>query len=172
MEPLKVVVSGPVGAGKSTLIRTLSETEIVDTDALTSEAIGKELTTVAMDYGTLTLEDQLLYLFGTPGQERFDFMWDVLTEGALGMVLLVRGDRPEDFPQARRQLDYLLSQQPVPYVVGVTRQDQPPVWGPEEVALYLGQPAERVVGLNATEPTSAVQPLVRLLELMLQEGAA
>jgi len=167
VEPLKVVVSGPVGAGKSTLIRTLSETEIVDTDARASEAIGKDLTTVAMDYGTLRLDDQLLYLFGTPGQERFDFMWDVLTEGALGLVLLVRGDRPQDFPQARRQLDYLLSQQPVPYVVGVTRQDRPPVWGPDEVALYLGQPPERVVGLNATEPASAVRPLVRLLELML-----
>ncbi len=168
MEPLKVVVSGPVGAGKSTLIRTLSETEIVDTDARASEAIGKELTTVAMDYGTLRLDGQLLYLFGTPGQERFDFMWDVLTEGALGMVLLVRGDRPQDFPQARRQLDYLLSQRPVPYVVGVTRQDQPPVWSPAEVALYLGQPSERVVGLNATEPRSAASPLVRLLELMVE----
>jgi len=169
MEPLKVVVSGPVGSGKSTLIRTLSETEIVDTDALASEAIGKDLTTVAMDYGTLRLDDQLVYLFGTPGQERFDFMWDVLTEGALGMLLLVRGDRPQDFPAARRQLDYLLSRRPVPYVVGVTRQDRPPVWGPDEVALYLGQPAERVVGLNATEPQSAASPLVRLLELMMQE---
>ena len=171
MEPIKIVVSGPVGAGKSTFIRTLSETEIVDTDARASEAIGKALTTVAMDYGTLRLDGQLLYLFGTPGQERFDFMWDVLTQGALGMVLLVRGDKPEGFPQARRQLDYLLSQQPVPYVVGVTRQDRPPVWGPEEVALYMGQPPERVVGLNATDPGSAVTPLLRLLELMLGADA-
>jgi len=169
MEPLKIVVSGPMGAGKSTLIRTLSETEIVDTEALASEAIGKKLTTVAMDFGTLHLGDQLLYLFGTPGQERFDFMWDVLADGALGMVLLVRGDHPQDFPIARRQLDFLLSLQAVPYVVGVTRQDQPPVWTPQEVALYMGQPAERVVGLNATEPRSAVAPLLRLLELMIEE---
>ena len=169
MEPLKVIITGPVGAGKSTLIRTLSETEVVDTDAAASEDIGKEMTTVAMDYGTLHLGDQLLYLFGTPGQERFDFMWDVLTEGALGMLMLVRGDRPEDLGPARRMLDYLLSQHPVPHVVGVTRQDRPPVWGPEEVALFLGLPKERVVGLNATDPKSAVQPLVRLLELMLAE---
>ncbi len=167
MEPLKVVVSGPVGSGKSTFVRTLSETAIVDTDAFASEPIGKDMTTVALDYGTLRLDGQLLYLFGTPGQQRFDFMWDILTEGALGMVLLVRGDRPQDFPQARRQLDYLLSRQAVPYVVGVTRQDKPPVWGPEEVALYLGQPSEYVVGLNATDPKSAVKPLLRLLELML-----
>ncbi len=172
MEPLKIVVSGPVGSGKSTFIRTLSETEVVDTDALASEAIGKALTTVAMDYGTLRLDGQLLYLFGTPGQERFDFMWDVLTQGALGLVLLVRGDQPDDFPQARRQLDYLLSQQSVPYVVGVTRQDRPPVWGPGEVALYMGQPPERVVGLDATNPRSAVTPLLRLLELMLEADAS
>lgn len=122
---------------------------------------------MVMDFGTLTLGDHLLYLFGTPGQERFDFVWDVLAEGALGMVLLVRGDQPGDFPHARRQLDYLLSRQAVPFVVGVTRQDQPQVWGPDEVALYLRQPFERVVALNATDPASAVQPLLRLLELML-----
>jgi signal recognition particle receptor subunit beta len=169
MEPLKVVVSGPVGAGKSTLIRTLSETEVVDTDALTSQEIGKETTTVAMDYGTLHLGDQLLYLFGTPGQDRFDFMWDVLSEGALGLLMLIRGDRPEDFVPARRLLDYITSRQPVPFVLGVTRQDQPPVWGPEEVAPFFGVPLERVIGLNAKDPRSAVGPLLRLLELIMAE---
>jgi len=172
MEPLKVVVAGPVGAGKSTLIRTLSETEVVDTDALTSEDIGKPTTTVAMDYGPIHLGDQLLYLFGTPGQDRFDFMWDVLSEGALGLLLLIRGDKPEDFVPARRLLDYLTSRQPVPYVIGVTRQDQPPVWGPEEVAPFFGVPLERVVGINAKDPQSAAKPLIRLVELIVAEEAA
>lgn len=167
METLKIVVSGPVGAGKTTLIKTLSDTEVVDTDAAASEEIGKPLTTVALDYGTLHLDGRLLYLFGMPGQERFDFMWDVLVEGALGMVMLVRGDRPQDLLYARRQLDYITSRQPVPYVVGVTRQDVVPSWSPAEVATFLLQPKERVVGLVATSPESAVRPLQRLLELML-----
>ena len=172
MEPLKIVITGPVGAGKSTLIRTLSETQVVDTDALASENIGKETTTVAMDYGTLHLGDQLLYLFGTPGQDRFDFMWDVLSDGALGLLMLIRGDKPEDFVAARRQLDYLTSRHPVPYIMGVTRQDRPPVWGPEEVAPFFGLPLQRVVGINATDPQSAVTPLIRLLELMLEDQQA
>jgi len=172
MEPLKVVVAGPVGSGKSTFIRTLSETDVVDTEALASEDIGKLTTTVALDYGTIHLGDQLLYLFGTPGQDRFDFMWDVLSEGALGLLLLIRGDKPEDFVPARRLLDYLTSRRPVPFVIGVTRQDLPPVWGPEDVAPFFGVPGERVVGLNATDPQSAVTPLLRLLELITAEEMA
>jgi len=169
MEPLKVVVAGPVGAGKSTFVRTLSETEVVDTDALASENIGKATTTVALDYGTLHLGEHLLYLFGTPGQDRFGFMWDVLSEGALGLLLLVRGDRPDDFGAARRQLDYITSKHPVPYVIGVTHQDLPLVWEPEDVAAFFGVPAERVVGLNARDRRSAAAPLIRLIELMLAD---
>ncbi len=166
MEPLKVIVSGPVGAGKSTLIRTLSETEVVDTDAIATEAIGKPTTTVALDHGTLRLDGHLLHLFGTPGQERFDFMWEILAEGALGILLMVRADRPDTLPVARNILDYIKSRAPVPYVVGVTHLDQPKVWQPEEVALFLGTPLEHAVGFDPRKPEEAVRPLVRLLELI------
>ena len=167
METLKIVVSGPVGAGKTTLIRTLSETEVVETDVTATEAIGKEQTTVAMDYGSLRLEDRTLYLFGMPGQERFDFMWELLLEGSLGMIMLVRGDKPQDFVQARRQLDYLVSRRDIPFVIGVTRQDVQPVWAPNEVAAFLGLPEERTIGLVATEAKSALVPLLRLLEIVV-----
>lgn len=163
---LKLVVSGPVGAGKTTFIQSLSEIPVVETDEWASEAIGKERTTVAMDYGLLTLDGVPIHLFGTPGQERFDFMWDVLVEGALGLVLLVAGDSPRDFPKARYILDYLTSRHPVPFVVGVTRQDLERVWRPEEVADFFGLPAHQVVGLNATSPTSATLALIRMLELV------
>ena len=91
MGPMKLVISGPVGAGKTTFVQTLSETEVVATEAEASEDIGKKYTTVAFDFGTLNLDGQELLLYGTPGQDRFDFMWDVLCEGALGLTLLVAG---------------------------------------------------------------------------------
>ncbi len=167
--PLKLVVSGPVGAGKTTFIQSLSEIPVVETDELATEAIGKERTTVAMDFGLLRLDGVPIYLFGTPGQERFDFVWDVLMEGALGLVLLVAGDNPRDFPRARHILEYLTSRHPVPFVVGVTRQDLPRVWTPQEVADYFFLPEAQVVGMNATSPTSATLALVRMLELVTGE---
>jgi uncharacterized protein len=162
--PLKLVVSGPVGAGKSTFIRSLSETEVVDTDEAASENIGKAMTTVAMDFGTLHLDGQPLYLFGTPGQDRFDFMWEILCEGALGLVLLVAGDRPQDFPHARRILEFITSRIAVPFIVGVTRQDLDRVWQPDDVADYFDLQPHQVIGLNATKTTPCVNVLVHLLQ--------
>ncbi|WP_183987192.1 ATP/GTP-binding protein [Deinobacterium chartae] len=170
MRPLKLVVTGPVGAGKSSFVRALSETEAVDTEAPATEDIGKDHTTVALDFGTLTLDGQPIHLFGTPGQDRFDFMWEVLCEGALGLITLVAGDRPADFPQARRILEFITSRTPVPFLVGVTRQDLPRVWDPEDVADYFGLPPQQVVGLNATRSTSSLQALIRLLEVIESPG--
>jgi uncharacterized protein len=162
--PLKLVVSGPVGAGKTSFIRSLSETEVIDTDELASENIGKERTTVALDFGTLTLDEVPIYLFGTPGQDRFDFMWEILCEGSLGMILLVAGDKPKDFPHARKILEFVTSRIEVPFVVGVTRQDLPKVWQPEDVADYFDLDVSQVIGLNAKSPTSSVLSLITLLE--------
>jgi uncharacterized protein len=94
----KILFSGPVGAGKSTAIRSLSDIRPVVTDELASDDTSrrKQLTTVAMDYGVLHLDDgDQVHLYGTPGQERFDFMWDILQEGALGVVILVDNAMPE-----------------------------------------------------------------------------
>lgn len=162
-EPLKLVVSGPVGSGKTTYIQSLSETEVVETDEDATEDIGKEKTTVALDFGTLTLDEIPIYLFGTPGQDRFDFMWEILCEGALGMILLVSGAHPKDFPYARKILEFVTSRIDVPFVVGVTRQDLDRVWEPEDVADYFELDPEQVVGLNATSPTSSVLAMIALL---------
>jgi signal recognition particle receptor subunit beta len=168
VDPLKIVVSGPVGAGKTTFIRSLSKTAWVDTDEAASEEIGKETTTVALDFGTLEIEGTLIYLFGTPGQDRFDFMWEILCEGALGMVLLVSGQDPRQFPKARAILEFVTSRIAIPFLVGVTRQDLPRVWDPEEVADYFGLPPAQVVGLSTTEPSSCASALVSLLEIVLE----
>ena len=163
-KPLKLVISGPVGAGKTTFVQSLSEIPVVNTDELASEDIGKTMTTVALDFGVLTLDGIPVHLFGTPGQDRFDFMWEILCEGALGLLVLVAGDRPQDFPHARKIMEFITSRVPVPFLVGVTRQDLPRVWEPDDVADYFNLEPEQVVGINATSPTSSLLAMVRLLE--------
>lgn len=100
----KIVFVGPVGAGKTQAIRTLSDIEVVSTEARASDAVArlKPQTTVAMDYGVLNLDNgDRVRLYGTPGQERFDFMWDILTENALGLVMLIRANAPDPVDDLR-----------------------------------------------------------------------
>ena len=92
-QAVKVVVTGPFAAGKTTLIRTISEITVLSTERGITDATRKRKaeTTVAMDFGRITIDrDLVLYLFGTPGQDRFDFMWEILGEGMLGYLLLRR----------------------------------------------------------------------------------
>lgn len=92
MRQYKIMFSGPVSAGKTTAIQTLSDIEVVATEARATDKVKeiKENTTVAMDYGRINLdEDIAVHLYGTPGQERFSFMWEILAQGALGLVLLI-----------------------------------------------------------------------------------
>ncbi len=105
MQTVKMVVTGPFNAGKTEFIRSVSEIDVVSTERkISSEAERvKETTTVAMDFGRITVDNDLvLYLFGTPGQKRFDFMWEILSEGMLGFVVMVDSTRPETFREARQ----------------------------------------------------------------------
>jgi uncharacterized protein len=170
--PLKIVISGPVGAGKTTFIESISQTPVISTDEMASEAIGKPLTTVAMDFGSLTIEGVEIFLFGTPGQERFDYMWQVLSEGSLGLILLLAGDRPEDFFKARKIMETITSRLPLPLVIGVTRLDMPKVWAPEDIAAFFQRDPRLVIGLDAREPGSCLAVLASLLEIIVETGRA
>ena len=105
MQTVKMVVTGPFSAGKTEFIQSVSEIDVVATERKISNAAErsvKEATTVAMDFGRITVdEDLVLYLFGTPGQKRFDFMWEILSEGMLGFIVMVDSTRPETFREAR-----------------------------------------------------------------------
>lgn len=161
---VKILVSGPVGAGKTTLIRTLSTIPVVNTDELSTEQIGKSQTTVALDFGQMELGDFSLHLFGTPGQSRFDFMWEVLSEGAFGMLLLVACNRPEDFPNARRILEFVTSRHPIPFLIALTHGDvAADAWLPEDIAAYFGIPAGQVVSINPEVRESAELALIQLV---------
>lgn len=168
-EQLKLIVAGTVGAGKTTFVANLSEVETVNTDVFASEELGKPQTTVAMDYGILTFDGITLHIYGTPGQDRFDFMWEVLCEGALGLVLLVAGDQPQTFPQARNILDFITSRIDVPFVVGVTREDLPDSWEAEAVADYFGLPESMTVSVNATSTESCLKVVQTILQMVVTE---
>ena len=125
--PLKIVITGPFSAGKTTLIQTISEVAIVGTERdVTDETKSvKERTTVAMDFGRITFSHDLtLFLFGTPGQRRFEVMWEILSEGMIGFILLVHAGDDRSIDEAAHILGTFRQYADVPYVVGVTHLDE------------------------------------------------
>ena len=121
---VKIVVTGPFSAGKTTLIRTISEITVLSTekDITDHTKSRKAETTVAMDFGRITIDrDLVLYLFGTPGQDRFDFMWEILGEGMLGYILLVDSSREDSLDEAVGILAAFRKMARVPFVVALNR---------------------------------------------------
>lgn len=96
IEKYKIIITGEMGAGKTTAITTLSDTPLVSTDVKNNDDCNNKLsTTVGMDYGSIMINDQTrLLLFGTPGQKRFKFMWEILAKGSLGTIILIRASNP------------------------------------------------------------------------------
>src|SRR4051812_40208467 len=127
--PLKIVITGPYAAGKTTLISTISEVAVVGTEKSVSDGTRsiKSQTTVAMDFGRITFaEDLALYLFGTPGQRRFEVMWDVLSEGMIGFIVLVNAADDRSVEEAAHILEQFRRYADVPHVIGVTHIDDAP----------------------------------------------
>lgn len=178
MQTVKMVVTGPFAAGKTQFIQTISEIDVVATEARLSrqEERIKDQTTVAMDFGRITIDDDLiLYLFGTPGQRRFDFMWEILSEGMLGFVVVVDSVRSETFREAHSILDTFRSYAPTPYVVAANKQDHEDAWIPEDLRIALRiAPQVKVLPCVATDKESVKSVLLELLysilELMDAEG--
>ena len=174
MQTVKMVVTGPFSAGKTEFIRSVSEIDVVSTERKISSArekAVKESTTVAMDFGRITVDDDLvLYLFGTPGQRRFDFMWEILSEGMLGFVVMVDSTRPETFREARSILETFRAYAPTPYVVAANKQDIQEAWEVEDMrhALRL-DPKVKLVPCTATDRDSVKAILLELLYSILSE---
>ncbi len=170
MEILRILITGTVGAGKTSLIRTISEIEVVDTDKRATDEIAdiKSSTTVALDFGRLTIgKNQSLHLYGTPGQARFDFMWDILIQKANAYILLVNAHRPEQIRQSRKMLYFLNQRVTIPYLIGLTHTDYPDAWEAEDIALGLGlhnqETHPSIININPTQQESVQFALITLV---------
>lgn len=173
MQTVKMVVTGPFNAGKTAFIQSVSEIDVVATERkITTEAEKvKETTTVAMDFGRITVDDDLvLYLFGTPGQKRFDFMWEILSEGMLGFIVMIDSTRPETFREARSILQTFRAYAPTPYVVAANKQDMTDAWELDDMRLALRlDPNIKLLPCTARKKESVKTVLLELLYSILAE---
>jgi uncharacterized protein len=178
MKTMRSVVAGTVGAGKTTFVKTLSEFEVVNTDrpATDETLLVKSETTVALDFGRLILSPNLdLHIYGTPGQSRFDFMWDLLIQNAHNYILLVAANRPDDFHHSLEIITFINQRVQVPMLIGLTHTDCPGAIAPEQVLRALNynkksQDCPPIVKVNPTERASVIEALVILMALVIEHS--
>jgi hypothetical protein len=183
---LKVVVTGLFNAGKTRFVKTLSDIDVVSTERRItliprrdSAALragpgrspqgdrSKTETTVAMDYGRVQLGEAVVHLHGTPGQARFDFMWEILAREMAGLVFLVDATAPDSYPDARDLLEFFTASYRVPHVVAANKQDADGAARPEALRRALHLPASTLImPCVASRKTSAKQVLAQLVELI------
>ncbi|NJP12085.1 MAG: GTPase [Leptolyngbyaceae cyanobacterium RU_5_1] len=176
MDILRLVVTGTPGAGKTTFVRSISDIGVVDTDRRATDETSelKPSTTVAFDYGHVAVASAFqLHVYGTPGQSRFNFMWDILIRRAHAYILLVAANRPQDFSKATDIIAYMDSRVNIPMVIGITHLDRLQACTSEEVMAGLGYTARNrpmSIGVNANNPDSVNHALnLSLLSLLLSQ---
>lgn len=171
---LKILVCGPFASGKTTFVKTLCGT-ILGTDVRTSarfEKTTKDTTTVALDFGKVFVRGVPVYLFGTPGQSRFQFMLRVLSVGMHGYIYIVDGSSLKEVLRGKILYDYMLSFGNYPHIIAVNKQDIYGSLKPDHVARILGVGRDMVYPLIAKRRDSALKVLEQEINLVLESYRA
>ncbi len=169
----KVIVTGPFNSGKTAFISTISDIAVVTTERrITTEDRGiKAETTVAMDYGRVEMDDRILHLHGTPGQVRFDFMWEILAKEMNGFIVLTDSIDPPSFPEVGELIELFSGFHDVPYLIAANKTD---LDGSASLAqVRRGTKAGddiTVMPCVATQKSSVRQVLLQIIELIERQG--
>lgn len=166
MEIMRLIVTGAAGVGKTSLVRSVSDINVIDAgyQATLQKPLVNEKTTIAIDYGRVNFRPNMaMHLYGTPGKARFDFIWDFLICRAHASIVLVAANRPGDFRDVSRLLAFINARVKIPIVIGITHTDSPTAWSTEDVMIALGyaNPQKRpmTVEVNPTQKASVVPVL-------------
>lgn len=164
----KVLITGAFNAGKSEFVRTASQIPVVSTERRITDDLAevKGETTVAMDYGQVTVRDSLFHLFGTPGQSRFDFMWEILGRDSDALLVLVDSTDRSTLTTARRLLRHLRRKSKAPFLVVATKQDGRRPMTPDEIASGLKIEPALVVTCDARQKESVIAVISHLSTLL------
>jgi len=169
----KIVVSGPFGSGKTTLIKHVSDEQFSGKDVPTTGALAqfKAMTTVGLDFGILNVDEDLdVHLFGTPGQSRFAFMWKILSKGALGGILLVDTASERALSEAQEMVKVWGSLTDFPIIIGATKQDLADAISLDQLAEILGAGDIPIFAVDAREKSDNRLLVMALLQEILLSG--
>ena len=165
----KIIVTGPFSSGKTTFVGTISEIPVVSTERkITTEDRGvKAETTVAMDYGRVTLDGRVLHLNGTPGQARFDFMWEILANEMNGFIVLVDSTDAASFPDANELIELFSQFKQVPFLVVANKADLKDAANLNQIRRETGVgEAITVMPCDSNSKSSVRQVLLQMIELI------
>jgi hypothetical protein len=167
----KIIVTGPFNSGKTSFVSTISEIDVVKTERkITTEDRGvKAETTVAMDYGRVSIDGRVLHLNGTPGQARFDFMWEILATEMNGFIVLVDCTDSASFPDANELITLFSNFNKAPYLVVANKADLPGAMSLAQIRREMNvDEAVTVMPCDSTSKSSVRQVLLQMIELIEQ----
>jgi len=170
----KILVTGSFAAGKTTLIRFVSSEQLLSKDVKATDGLArfKAMTTVGLDFGILHVDDTLdVHLFGTPGQSRFNFMWKVLSRGALGTIFLVDSSSQRAIDEGKKMYQYYRNKADTPIIIGATHRDKEDARDLDALADALGAEDANIIPCDPRQKEDSKTLVLALLQELMESEA-